>query len=167
MPGAVVIKTAVISPCGQFRYRLGRRWADGPELVFVMLNPSTADAERDDPTIRRCIAFAKAHGYSAIEVVNLFAYRATDPSDLRAAGCPVGPENDRHIDEAMPELPGVVCVAWGDRARGLARPGEVLRIIERALAIPCSLAVTKHGMPAHPLMLRADCCLQPYHAPKA
>src|SRR5689334_20041621 len=74
-----IVKSAVLSPCGLYRYRLTRRWGDGPALLFVMLNPSTADATEDDPTIRRCTGFAKREGMPAIEVVNLFAWRATDP----------------------------------------------------------------------------------------
>src|SRR5437868_12651695 len=75
--------SAVISPCGKFRYRLTRQWGEGAALPFVMLNPSTADAEQDDPTIRKCVGFAKRMGYDGIEVVNLYAYRATKPTQDR------------------------------------------------------------------------------------
>lgn len=157
-------RDAAMSECGRYRYRLGRRWAEGPELLFVMLNPSTADAEEDDPTIRRCIGFAKAHDCGGIQVVNLYAYRATDPRDLKAAGYPVGPDNDNHIKAAL-RAAGSVCVAWGDRARGLSRPGEVLDMIARIGSTPFCLAVTKHGLPSHPLMLAASLALQPYRKP--
>jgi hypothetical protein len=80
-------RTALLSPCGTFRYRLGRRWSDGPTVAFVLLNPSTADEVVDDPTVRRCIRFSERDGYGGLEVVNLYAYVATDPADLRRAGC--------------------------------------------------------------------------------
>ena len=94
-------KQAVLSDCGTYRYRLWRKWGCGSPLLFVMLNPSTADAEVDDATIRRCLGFADAHGFGELEVVNLYAYRATDPADLKRAGYPVGPDNDAHIEDAM------------------------------------------------------------------
>lgn len=157
-------RDAAMSECGRYRYRLGRTWGPGTYLLYVMLNPSTADAEEDDPTIRRCVGFAKAHGYGGLQVVNLYAYRATDPRDLKAAGYPVGPDNDSHIKAALAGA-DAVCVAWGDRARGLSRPAEVLAMIQRAgRAIGC-LAVTKHGLPAHPLMLAASCRLSEYGKP--
>src|SRR5262245_17219162 len=108
-------RTALFSPCGRFRYRLGRRWGEGPKVGFVLLNPSTADEERDDPTIRRCIDFGQRLGFGGLEVVNLYAYVATDPIDLRRAGYLVGPENDRHIAEAVAECDKVV-LAWGVHA---------------------------------------------------
>jgi hypothetical protein len=76
-----MIRTALFSPCGRFRYRLGRRWAEGPTVALVLLNLSTADDEVDDPTIRRCIDFARRWGYGGLEVVNLYAHVATDPAD--------------------------------------------------------------------------------------
>ena len=78
-------RAAIISPCGQFRYWLRRQWGGDGTLLYVMLNPSTADADVDDATVRRCIRFARDHGFGAMEVVNLFAHRATKPADLRAA----------------------------------------------------------------------------------
>lgn len=154
-------RDATISECGRFRYRLGRRWGPGQYLLFIMLNPSTADADVDDPTIRRCIRFARDHNYDGIQVVNLYAYRATDPRDLKAAGYPVGPDNDNHIKAAI-QGAGAVCVAWGDRARGQARPDEVLDLISRAGRAVTCLAVTKQGLPSHPLMLAASCRLSPF-----
>jgi hypothetical protein len=93
---------ATFDPTGAYRYALWRVW-DGnrPPLVFVMLNPSIADAERDDPTIRRCLGFACAWGYGALTVVNLFALRATCPHTLRRAADPVGPDNDEHLRAAL------------------------------------------------------------------
>jgi len=150
--------SAVISPCGKFRYRLTRQWGEGAALPFVMLNPSTADAEQDDPTIRKCVGFAKRMGYDGIEVVNLYAYRATKPADLKKAGYPRGPENDRHIEAALVEshANSVIC-AWGVNARGLSRPTEVLEIIRRTGMRPTALKLTDDGIPCHPLMLAYDC----------
>lgn len=155
--------SALISDCGRFRYRLGRRWGDGPFLLFILLNPSTADAEKLDPTLRRCIGFAQTHHFNALEVVNLFAFRATYPRDLKAAGYPVGPDNDLHIAAALSGACSV-CVGWGDRARGLARPADVLALVGRSgHGVQC-LAVTVHGLPGHPLMLSSSCRLAPYRS---
>ena len=111
-------RTALFSRDRRFRYRLGRRWGDGAAVCFVLLNPSTADETREDPTVRRCIGFARSLGYGALEVVNLYAYVATDPAELRRAGYPVGRYNDRHIEAAVAGVrargPGV------GRARGQA-----------------------------------------------
>lgn len=160
-PGAAVTSTATISPCGRFRYSLGRTWAAGAPLVFVMLNPSTADADIDDPTIRRCAGFARSHGFGGINVVNLFAFRATKPKDLRAAGWPVGPDNDAHILQAARSA-GAVCVAWGDNAAGLQRPLTVLQLLAGEGIQPQVLDVTARGIPRHPLMLSAACRLRPF-----
>jgi hypothetical protein len=154
--------SATISDCGKFRYRLGRRWAEGGlTLAYVMLNPSTADAEQDDATIRRCIGFAKAHDFNALEVVNLYAYRATDPVDLRKAGYPVGPENDCHIIQALAEC-HAVCVAWGANVAGLERPQIVLPMIRQVMTTVFCLGITRSGYPAHPLMLPSSRRLQPF-----
>jgi len=157
-------KTALLSACGKFRYRLGRRWAAGGEvLLFVMLNPSTADASEDDATIRRCVKFAQAHGYSALEVVNLFAFRATDPKDLRRAGYPVGPENDAHIMATVREA-AAVCLAWGSNVAGLERPQLVLPALREAGARLLCLRITRGGYPQHPLMLPSSCRLMEFSA---
>src|SRR5581483_9586135 len=96
-----------------YRYSLARFFGDGGVVNFIMLNPSTADAETDDPTIRRCLGFAKAWGYGTLVVTNLFAYRATDPAELAKAGDPVGPDNDTRLwSEA--QLSDLVVCAWGN-----------------------------------------------------
>ena len=157
-----MLTSATISPCGTYRYRLGRRWADGPTLLYVMLNPSTADASVDDPTIRRCIGFGRSHAFGAIEVVNLYAFRATKPADLRRHCWPVGPDNDMHIEAAL-QASDRVCVAWGANAGDSARPGVVLPLIWRAGRAPMCLSVTKGGHPSHPLMLASGCTLRPFN----
>ena len=156
-------RTAVLSPCGQFWYRLGRQWAPLPVLAFVMLNPSTADAEIDDATIRRCVKFAAADDFGGIDVVNLFAHRATKPEDLRRAGYPVGPENDRHIVEAVRGA-GAVCLAWGANVAGLERPQIVLPMIRAQGIDPQCLRITRSGYPQHPLMLASSTRLMPFTA---
>lgn len=111
-------KTAIISDCGRYRYQLGRTWSDGPIARFIMLNPSTADATEDDPTIRRCISFAKREGAGAISVVNLFAFRATKPADMMKATDPIGPENNDHLREWVGHEFGfakLVIAAWGGK----------------------------------------------------
>jgi hypothetical protein len=156
-----VIKTAILSPCGRYRYRLARRWSTGPVLCFLMLNPSTADADVDDATIRRCIRFAQDQGFGALEVVNLYAFRATKPADLRLAGYPTGPDNDDHTLQACQEA-DEVCLAYGAGASGMARPQEVLPMLRRAgVQLQC-LRITRSGYPAHPLYLPADCRLMPF-----
>jgi hypothetical protein len=119
---------ADLSPCGTYRYLLGRRVGEGDRTaLFMMLNPSTADATEDDPTIRRCTGFARREGCGVLEVVNLFAYRATDPAELRTAPDPVGPANDHHIKAALGRV-ALVVVAWGALPRPLiARPGRSVR----------------------------------------
>jgi len=155
---------AVISPCGRFRYTLSRWWALGPKLVFVMLNPSTADGLIDDPTIRRCVGFANALGYGQATVVNLFAYRAADPRDLARAGWPVGDETDEWITREA-STASDVCVAWGaigERGPAVDRVQVVMPILRDAGHEPKCLRVTKSGHPAHPLYLPASCALLPY-----
>ncbi|KWT89299.1 MULTISPECIES: DUF1643 domain-containing protein [unclassified Variovorax] len=158
-------RSAQISPCGKFRYRLGRAWMhpDTRPLVFIMLNPSTADANEDDATIRRCVRFAQEHAFGGIEVVNLFAFRATKPEDLRRAGYPVGPDNDAHIVDAVRGA-GAVCLAWGSNVAGLERPQLVLPLIRTQGVQPMCLRITRSGYPQHPLMLPSSCRLMPFTA---
>lgn len=158
--------SAMISDCGRFRFKLSRRWADSPLLLFVMLNPSTADESVNDPTIRRCAGFADAHGFGGFEVVNLFAYRATDPRDLRLAGWPVGSYNDTAIQDAAQDS-AAICVAWGavePRSRAEYRVQEVLPILRASgKAVQC-LRVTRGGHPQHPLYLPAASRLKAFDA---
>lgn len=161
-------KWARISDCGKFRYTLGRHWGVGPGLVFVMLNPSTADADIDDPTIRKCMGFARrlecSEGifYGGIVVVNLFAYRATDPADLKRALYPVGPDNDHWILESIlssrPFGENIVC-AWGRNAAGHPRTQMVIDTIRKAGMKPMALRLSADGTPHHPLMLPYSCSL--------
>lgn len=151
-------RSAELSPDGVYRYRLdrGRRDAGG-NVCWIMLNPSTADAEQDDPTIRRCWGFTGQWGQSSLTVVNLFAYRATSPKDMKQAADPVGPENDRYIIEAV-NSPDVVAVvaAWGEHGKFRNRAGEVRQLLaDHNVPLYC-LERSKSGQPKHPLYLRGD-----------
>ena len=156
--------SAVFSPCGLYRYRLTRWWDTEAELgrvCFVLLNCSTATAEQDDPTIRKCTVFARAWGYGSLEVVNLFAYRATDPRVMRRAADPVGPGNDAAI-LAGAELCNLVVCAWGVHGGFRERDREVFSSLAREGHNPHSLRVTKDGFPEHPLYLPGVLKPQPY-----
>lgn len=147
----VMERGATLSPCRAYRYSLWRRWGRGPYAMFIGLNPSTADETHDDPTIRRCVAFARAWGYDALCMTNLFAYRATVPADMMKAVEPVGGDND----EALTDLArgaGVVVAAWG--AQGTyQRRDQAVRLLVPGLNY---LKLTKAGQPGHPLYLPAS-----------
>ncbi len=146
-----MIRTATISECSRYRYNLRRAWQDGNRFVcFIMLNPSTADAEIDDPTIRRCIGFGKSWGFDALEVVNLFGWRETEPKFLITPSDPIGPENDAAIIEASNRSELVVC-AWGSHALALWRSSHISEIL-KARPLHC-LGTTKNGSPKHPLYI--------------
>lgn len=168
---------AVISECGRYRYWLHRRWSEGRGwVVFALLNPSTADATQDDPTIRRCVGFAKRFGAEGLIVVNLFAARATHPNDLLDfVGDPVGPENHQYVVKACEmaaqhelnekwrmNIPGKVICGWG--AHWLAAPqvDTMMGWIEVSYGRPYCLGFTRSGAPRHPLYVRADEPLQHY-----
>lgn len=152
---------AVLSDCGTYRYRLSRRWSDGPTCLFVMLNPSTADSYEDDPTIRRCIGFAKREGCGSLEVVNLMAFRATNPSALPADDSAVGPDNADHVFTAAAEVDGPIIAAWGaHKAAARYAPGFLHGFAVRGLRLHC-LKKTAKGSPGHPLYVRGDAPLVP------
>src|SRR5580692_943110 len=139
---------------GVYRYSLWRRLGESRNRVlFIMLNPSTADGTVDDPTIRRCVTFARRWGYGRLEVCNLFAYRATDPRELCRVVNPVGPLNDATIARAAKRADKVV-VAWGVRGVLMHRAGVVLRVLDSKAV--CCLGTTRDGSPRHPLYVRGD-----------
>lgn len=153
---------AILSDCQRYRYRLWRRWDyEKPALCWVMLNPSTADAATDDPTIRKCIGFAKRLGYGGIDVVNLYAWRATDPREIARADDPVGPLNDATLLSAARtagESNSSVICAWGAHARRSPRAADVLDLLRfQATAFCQALRINAGGEPAHPLMLPYSC----------
>ena len=155
---AMYDRGAVLSADGAYRYRLWRIWdPDRHPTAFVMLNPSTADASIDDPTIRRCMGFARSWGAGGLVVVNLYAYRATDPRDLMAAADRgidiVGPENDAHVRTVFSVVDAVV-FAWGAATLGPGVARRVRDALPPRVEVSC-LGVTKHGHPRHPLYLAA------------
>lgn len=140
-----MIKDAYISEDGVYRYSLTRDWDETlPVMLFVMLNPSTADAVVDDQTIRRCIGFAERAYMGGLEVVNLFAFRATDPKEMKAAPDPVGPENNTVIRQALSEAKTVVC-AWGAHGSFQGRAQDVLTLIRDDGHSPLSLGELTAG----------------------
>lgn len=160
--------TAILSGCERYRYLLTRTWpqplgADPHEsrILFVMLNPSTADARFDDPTIRRCVGFAQRWGHTDLAVVNLYAYRATSPRDLFAVEDPIGPLNDAYVRQAAAAADAIVC-AWG--VHGL-RDGRGRAVLAQLRAVAQNglwcLGLTSGGEPRHPLYVRADTPLVP------
>ena len=153
--------SAVIDHTGRYRYSLERVWGDESKPVcWIMLNPSTADAERDDPTIRRCIGFSWAWGYGSLVIVNLFAWRASDPRDLRFADDPIGPENDRAISRAVTNT-DLVVAAWGVPPSNIGhRDQKVRRDVEQMGRSLHNLGLTKGGHPRHPLYLYAGTPLE-------
>lgn len=135
-----------------YRYALWRTWNEGAgHVMFIGLNPSTADETQDDPTIRRCIGFAKSLGYGGIYMLNLFAFRATDPLVMKAATDPVGPANNDEL-RRYAESSSFIVAAWGCHGDYLKRD------IWARMNLPNlhHLGLTKAGQPRHPLYLRAD-----------
>lgn len=152
---ADVSRTATFSPCRRYRYQLWRRWGSAKTCAFIGLNPSTADELIDDPTIRRCINYAKGWGYGSLCMLNLFAFRATDPRDMKAEPEPIGPANDSHIAQVAASA-GIVIAAWGTHGQHLERSQAVLRLLaENNIPLHC-LKLTQDGHPNHPLYLGAD-----------
>ena len=146
----------------KYRYVLRRKiGSSGRRVVFIMLNPSIADEVRTDPTVRRCVGFARRWGFGALEVVNLFALVSTDPNGLHAADDPVGPGNDAAIRSALSSADRVV-LAWGNN--GLWRRDRADAVIEMArnAGTPCCFGMTKEGAPRHPLRLSYKAALTPF-----
>ena len=156
---------ATFDPSGAYRFRLSRTWEpDAPVVAFVMLNPSTADAHRLDPTVRRCVGFARSWGFGGLEVVNLFAYRATDPAELLRCPEPVGPGNDRAVLDAVAGS-DLVVAAWGNRGGHRGRGEAVTALLDRRGVATVALGRTNLGEPRHPLYVRADVRPVPWTGP--
>lgn len=155
--------SATISSCGAYRYLLRRHLEEGVSkdrpILFIMLNPSIANATEDDPTIRRCIGFAKSARCNLLTVVNLYALRATDPRALKSHVDPIGPDNNLAIAKAVEAHWGATIVAaWGNSAFARDRATLVSHVCGPFLC----LGITKDGAPRHPLFTRADAPLMPY-----
>ncbi|QCO56554.1 DUF1643 domain-containing protein [Pseudorhodobacter turbinis] len=147
---------AEYSPCEGYRYALTRVWdPQGDKVTFVMLNPSTATEVQNDPTVERCERRARTLGFGAFRVVNIFAWRATDPKVMRAQEDPVGPGNDAAIAQAASWADRIVC-AWGTHGAHLDRGANVEAML-RGLGRPLyQLGLTKAGHPKHPLYISYD-----------
>lgn len=133
-----------------YRYRLWRAWSPGPRMLFVLLNPSTADADVDDQTVRRCVGYARRAEMGGVELVNLFAYRATDPRELLLVEDPVGPHNDRIIAGTVQGASGPVVAAWSEH--GHRHRWRVRQLLEGPLAgvaVQC-IGTVANGHPRHP-----------------
>lgn len=150
-----IIKSAVLSPCRRYRWSLTRTWDQGEmnseRVMFVGLNPSTADETEDDATIRKCMSFAKSWGYTGLVMTNLFAYRATEPKDMLKAGDPVGLANNAHLLREA-NFASLLVAAWGTHGGHLARNAAVRELLPNLH----HLGLTKDGHPRHPLYLKGD-----------
>lgn len=160
-------RSAILDESGRYRLLLTRRWARGPSVTWIMLNPSTADGDVDDPTILRCIEFSTRWGYSGLQVVNVFAYRATDPAALMRTEQPIGPwsEFKRLFESALLEG-SLTIAAWGAYK---ARSGDWKEHVDSLMREHCDrghtifcLGETANGSPKHPLYLAGGTRLQVY-----
>jgi len=142
-------RNAIISADGKYRYQLSRIWdEEKPNILFIMLNPSTADADVDDPTIRRVMNFSKSWGYGGVFVCNLYAFRSTDPKVLRHTDDPVGEDNTEHIKELIGVTERVV-YAWGNNKK---EPEWLSSLVDT----PYCIDISKKGVPKHPLYLKSE-----------
>jgi hypothetical protein len=167
---------AVLSDCGRYRYLLARTWDDylgegewwdrAPQralMVFVMLNPSTADGREDDPTIRKCIGFARRNGCGGILVVNLFAWRETHPKLLPRGPEVIGEHNEEFIGIALRNpLLAIGVAAWGRMSTRLHRQSASTRVAAQCARRLHCLGTTQDGSPRHPLMLPYSTPLESY-----
>ena len=150
---ADMFSVANYSDCDAYRYDLTRVWDDGGQKVlFLMLNPSTATEVQNDPTVERCERRARALGFGAFRVCNIFAFRATDPKVMRAAADPVGPDNDRTILQGLNWADEIVA-AWGAHGAHLERGIAVEKLLRQQETPTKHLGLTKAGHPKHPLYI--------------
>lgn len=144
--------TAKLSRCRNYRFALWRTWDDSkPRVMFIGLNPSTADEKTDDPTLVRCMNYARGWGFGGVCMANLFAFRATAPAQMKAVDNPVGRGNDRWLQKLAQEA-GLVVAAWGNHGAYLGRSDRVRGLLP---GLHC-LKLNSTGEPAHPLYQRAD-----------
>ncbi|UDW83761.1 DUF1643 domain-containing protein [Pasteurella canis] len=151
-------KNAIFSNCRTYRYVLWRIWEpELPKITFIGLNPSTADESEDDPTIRRCINFAKKWGYGGIYMVNLFAYRSTDKSLIYQVPQPIGQDNDKYILQFSQQSEKVIA-AWGNTGSYLSRSQQIYQMVPNLYC----LAINKTSEPKHPLYTHSNSVPQRY-----
>lgn len=152
-------REAVFSDDREYRYTLWQWWdREKPYVMFVGLNPSTADEITNDPTVRRCLDFAKRWDYGGFCMTNLFAYRATAPQDMKAQQDPIGPLNDKYLAEVS-DYAGLVVVAWGCHGKYKDRDQEALTVLRGQLHC---LGVNQDRTPKHPLYIKRDVEPIPY-----
>lgn len=164
--GRAVKRSARFSPCKTWRYTLVREWEEGKRrLLFILLNPSTADAMKDDPTNRRGIDFARQWGFGSVVFVNLFAIRSPDPDLIQKVGDPIGPENGLHIANEVNEANTVVC-AWGNKGHFLHQDKKIISHLlhSRHDKIFC-LGRNGDGSPEHPLYIPRNRELREFEPP--
>ena len=156
----IMKRSAIISTCGLYRYELRRVWDDRlPPMAMIMLNPSTADAQKDDPTIRRCIGFAETNRCGSLIVGNLGAGRSSSPAIWMWMDDPIGPDNDAHLARILTECSarnGLAVVAWGAHGAFRRRNHAFMKIAAGVRAPLWCLGVTKTGEPRHPLYIKKD-----------
>lgn len=158
----LTVSEAVFSDCRKYRYFLKRVWNENkPLITFCMLNPSTADAFKNDPTIERCERRAKEMDYGGIVIVNLFAFRSTNPKVLNKCKNPIGSLNDSFIKKALHDTQRFVC-GWGNHGKILNRHKDVLDIIIKNKIEPLCLGQNKDGSPRHPLYVSYEMRLREY-----
>lgn len=151
----IIRSTAEFSPCRRWRYSLFREFDGGSDsIAFIGLNPSTADEQKNDPTVSRCIRFAQQWGYGSMYMLNIFAWRDTDPRGMKAAEDPVGPGNDDELLTICGAVEAVVA-CWGVHGSHAERGAYVAGRLLSCVPLQC-FGVTKDGHPKHPLYLRAD-----------
>ncbi len=151
-------RSAIFSTCRTFRYTLSRSWNKKASMVlFIGLNPSRADETIDDPTIRRCIKFAKGWGFGGFYIANLFAFCSYDPKVLLKVKDPIGPKNDTILQNLILKSEDIVLI-WGNNGNYLKRNEKVLKLIKN----PLCLKINKNGSPTHPLYLKSGLKPIPY-----
>ncbi len=165
IPCDIVTRGAVMSPCETYRYKLWRIWdTQKPAVLFIMLNPSTADGKEDDATVRRCINFAKAWGYGGLYIGNLYGYRTKSPKILWAANNNkidiVGPRNNEYIAE-MARHASIIIYAWGTHGIGAFHQREKIKQFIGDKTPHC-LYILGSGMPGHPLYLPKNLTPKPF-----
>jgi hypothetical protein len=149
---------AIFDVSGRYRYSLWRAWSPyHTHIVFILLNPSTADEHKNDPTILRCMSFARAWNFGSMDVVNLFAYRATDYRELFNASEPIGAENNRFLMQAV-EHASTIVLGWGVRGTFLSRDRQVMSLLAGRNDLHC-LGIAKNGQPRHPLYVNGNTSL--------
>lgn len=162
---ALIDSGAEFSPDRRYRYRLWRRWGGGPMLMVIGLNPSTADEVKNDPTVTRCIGYAKAWGFSGLLMTNVFAYRATDPRSMKAVAEPCGPGNMVRLSDLAVDTVstgGAVLAAWGDHGRHMGTGNALTaRLHFAGIGVAC-LGLTKFLQPKHPLYQKRDARPMPF-----